>query len=1162
MKGVLNVIPVLFITISMFQVQTFAENTDPESWFMEDFESYGITEIYDSNDILKNARPVDGDYSDTSAYPNGTASAYEGNAANNIAVKDCDGNDVYGGLPGWYGYLSGSDTQHNRYNRRLSVTKLQNFHNAEINNTKFLKIEPRVNENIQNGEAFFCRNNIDLEAYSFFTARVSISQIHQAGFGIIENLNEDTGEYDAFYNVIDFSKSENGSVNVYFDGEKKAEIALSSFKNGQALDWYTFEYRIFRNALSSRHMLLMVNDRTNDVIVNVGWTAMNSNSEFSWEYESKYGMGFYVNAEYTMPQTRMLVDDIKFTKDNFEIDFNSYNINTFTKQGVQQNILLNGFGGNENISEVYSAGQYQGNFQKNNYVYATIGTSNNPQYQKVFGNVPFIQGYMTQRIDSINKITNSVWSHRCNIVKADSIGLGTLYGQNQIAWLCPKTSEDGNPMSSYMGMESADFSDRTIWSTQIVLPEKSNGNVKMQLTKGRSITSANNAEATYDGNSHQSYFDVIEFDLESRKIIFNGEELGVCFSYQIPYTVDYTVDTRGQTPKHLIKITDENGTVLVSTEFTELSGFDFNGNIIGFRYLVNASAEKDSISKAAIRKIYFNKEFGADATGIPETVDLELNTNNVIKTVGREMYGINFEWGGQYGIYMTANNSSINPSYIDAFTGIVPIARAAGTSSQVIKWKWSIGDYSERENQQFWHWDPSILYYGPVEWIDSVYEMMDGQSKFIYAVNLPKPDGTGDSLEDIKDLVRFLTLTPDDERAVGSDGINWAQKRVDLGITDPVEIYAWEMGNELDAAGYSIDQYIEMSTSTMEAIRSIDPDAKISMHIKTNYAAGWAQWHGKILNSVGDDIDYLSVHYYYHPKTGVWGPIANLEADIKQITGDDRIKILVTEQASWRMEEYGDTFKHRMPHTMLGVLGTSNFYVDMLNYEQVVSSNYHSVYSSSWCVCWPDNGVVHRTAIADLIQIYNKYGVGNAVECSVNAPQIDVMAIKTESGVNLIITNRNHTVTQLDLGEEYILTSSAQIYADSYRSDRFSGYDDIYYIEDDEPRIISTFTLPANSVVALELSETSVNAFAEITGITDNTLQYKVSVPAENNYTIACALYEDNFLDSAILDEFHIFAGVHTREVSVRDIEGKRIKLMLLSDTNTLKPLCIFDSIQ
>ena len=56
---------------------------------------------------------------------------------------------------------------------------------------------------------------------------------------------------------------------------------------------------------------------------------------------------------------------------------------------------------------------------------------------------------------------------------------------------------------------------------------------------------------------------------------------------------------------------------------------------------------------------------------------------------------MNFEWGGQHGIYMTVDNTDFNPSYIEAHRGIVPIARAAGISSQIIDWKGAIGDYSQ-----------------------------------------------------------------------------------------------------------------------------------------------------------------------------------------------------------------------------------------------------------------------------------------------------------------------------------------------------------------------------------------------------------------------------------------------------------------------------------
>ncbi len=602
-----------------------ASPVDSEKQFMEDFESYSIAEVYDEDNNLKNARPADGDYSDIATYPNGTASVYEGNAANNIAVKDCDGNDVYGGLPGWYGYLNGNDTKYNQYNRRLSVYRYLKYNKDETNQTKFLKMEPKAGTYQPQAMAKIERENVDLDNYSFLSARLNISgNLFNAG---VELTMDDSNGEIAAYNLLKFNLAADGSVDVNFAGQKVGTISsLSSFNEDVVADWYTMEYRIYNNGTQARHSLLLVNDVTKNIVADVKWMVMETGNDFKWLKDTQYGIRFYAESD-LKHQTRFCVDDIKFVKDSFTEDFSSYN----TKYDVGEGRIINAPGGNTNLSVYAENGVYEGNLQKNNSILRTIGTDGNIKYEKVNGNVPFWQGYMG--VPHKQPITGR-WEMRCNIAKASDYIKDSFFGGNNIIYMAPKTTNTNDTIyqgRAYAGMESADFSDGTQWLTTLVLESGGGvdkGQFKLQLTKGRSIDSANAPQGNYvdyDGISHAAYLDVLTFDLESKKMYFAGSELSGTFVFDNKYDVYYTLDRTGDIPMHSIKIVDaQTNTEVTSSEKIPVSGFDFTGDMIGFRYA--ALSDENIVGhhvKAFIRKLGFEKFFGSNVTGIDDDVYID-----------------------------------------------------------------------------------------------------------------------------------------------------------------------------------------------------------------------------------------------------------------------------------------------------------------------------------------------------------------------------------------------------------------------------------------------------------------------------------------------------------------------------------------------------------
>ena len=300
----------------------------------------------------------------------------------------------------------------------------------------------------------------------------------------------------------------------------------------------------------------------------------------------------------------------------------------------------------------------------------------------------------------------------------------------------PKTSADVvETQHVYAGMENADFSDITTFKFKVNLynADTTNDIFKLQLTNGRSgakvySLATTDAELDYDGNSHKAYLDIVSFI--NGKIYLGNDTLNSVgnYTFKKTYDVEYNVDLYSQTPKHHIKITD-NGTVIVNKEFnTSNEKFDFYNSITGFRFVASTpggTSEKLTENRVLIDDVEMTKKLNETATGIPNEVTLNIDTNTVLKNVKREMYGINFEWGG-YGDYYvniyddnTSNgfdNSKLNElnpsvletkqSFVDAFKDNLPIARMAGVSANYMLWKEAIGNWQDRGELDFWHYNP------------------------------------------------------------------------------------------------------------------------------------------------------------------------------------------------------------------------------------------------------------------------------------------------------------------------------------------------------------------------------------------------------------------------------------------------------------------------
>lgn len=458
---------------------------------------------------------------------------------------------------------------------------------------------------------------------------------------------------------------------------------------------------------------------------------------------------------------------------------------------------------------------------------------------------------------------------------------------------------------------------------------------------------------------------------------------------------------------------------------------------------------------------------------------MSVNEDNVIKVVDNEMYGTNMEWSvtNATDYYLAPNTRKTDSHFIENYKNRIPLSRMAGSSSQEFKWKNSLGEMSNRLEQSLWGLKGKAAF-GFEEWLNAV-KAADEDAKFTYVVNI-----LNDSYENMADAIEFLR---GDGKINYNGGENWAQKRIDMGIVEPVDIYVFEIGNEVDLRGKDIDWYLKQCKHAISAIRSVDKTTPISVHSST-YADPkmpvYTRWHQTLLEEIGDDIDYISNHFYYTPGkvTDLESRLSDMGNDIKKITGSDRIKIYQSEHATTRNSEKTTAgYDFVMPHTMMGTITTAEFFLRMMWYPQVTSSTYHSTHSSSWCIAYREDGTMKSTAIGDLLHMFINNGTGEVVESTFSGFEklkaTDVMgqAIKSEDGLNLILTNRTEEekTIKLAFNGEYALKSYSYIQSNDYKADNYVGTKGINVdtVKVDSNQVITEYKLPKYSVVTLNLKK-------------------------------------------------------------------------------------------
>lgn len=566
------------------------------------------------------------------------------------------------------------------------------------------------------------------------------------------------------------------------------------------------------------------------------------------------------------------------------------------------------------------------------------------------------------------------------------------------------------------------------------------------------------------------------------------------------------------------------------------------------------------ISSIAISAaIVLTTAFHAPSVGAAPRYQLTVDESTVIKSVTSDMFGTNFEWGGYNNggkFYVKETTNEINPEFVNAVRDMLPLCRMAGNSANKMYWKNAVGKYpDERQNLQFWEFEPMKISFGPVEWVRAT-QAAQSDARYVYTLNAK------DTAENNADLIRFMTLMPDDPNAVGSDGINWAQRRIDYGIENPVPVMAWEIGNELDSesnGAYTAEQYAGVCRTMTDAARAVNPDIKISVNTVTAYDGDDDAWLAPVLKECAKDIDYVSLHYYYDPQDmkAVDERLDSVKAAIDKYAGGKDIKIIMSEQASMRYteDESDELRRYYLPHTMRGVMGTAEYFMRSMLHSELEAAVCHATYSSSWATLYPEDGTVKRTATGDLLRIFSQNLVGDALKCTVGNfakgknSDISACAVKTADGLSVAIVNENPSEVTVDMkfNNRYDLVGCDTIRpndanADNINADNYIGIKQIE-VASDSGSIddITKYSLKPYTVALLRLKPKDSTDIQ--TGFFEDFEKYQTVEKVADSMIVNGRPIDGDYSDTDVYPDgtASVYEGNAMNNIAVKDAKGNSV---------------------
>lgn len=482
-----------------------------------------------------------------------------------------------------------------------------------------------------------------------------------------------------------------------------------------------------------------------------------------------------------------------------------------------------------------------------------------------------------------------------------------------------------------------------------------------------------------------------------------------------------------------------------------------------------------------------------------DSIRFSVDTSKTQRTIGLEMYGT----GGGFGVETSSTlavdfpYSKINSKLVNDLkkAGLsFGFYRAADVTSTGYRWKEAIGSVVDRDvNANVARlYNNGISSFGIAEQAKLVQTFEGKEGMINFTINMVEENPI-----DAADIAEYCY---GDGTVNYNGGVNWANVRKSHGIKDPINVFAWELGNEYDAGSrvhmfINSEMYVRQCKEYIAAIRSVKPDAKIAISapmLSSTYESKASLWTYNALMELAPIIDYVVIHGYvtmglaYNRDKGMLAMAEELET-----MSGGRIKIINTEyaaqgtlsekegtdQTAWG---YGACIYFEGGRTVADALcrGVINKYIACTNYFAASDGTGYSI-----CYYDTTDNKYKPNASGQALSLFQQYGKGELVEFNLEGFELGkksdccAIAVKDKDGyLNLIMVNNTNDKDidiEFDFDKDYAIKEIRKISAPNPQSVNYIGIQQISDVTQtfDDLKKADGYKLEKLSMVALKMKE-------------------------------------------------------------------------------------------
>ncbi len=305
-----------------------------------------------------------------------------------------------------------------------------------------------------------------------------------------------------------------------------------------------------------------------------------------------------------------------------------------------------------------------------------------------------------------------------------------------------------------------------------------------------------------------------------------------------------------------------------------------------------------------MKKLLFVSLLALSLPSFAQTAKIKIDVSRTVGEIDPKIYGVFMEpihfSGRRMGLPDTVNFNTLygnlyDPSspladengfrkdYIDAAkeAGVADMRWPGGNFVMGYDWKDGIGPKEKRPVTLNLAWggvDNNNV--GTDEWVELNKSI---GSENVVCVNL----GLG-TINDACQWVEYCNY---------KKGTYFSNIRAENGHEKPYDVKLWDLGNEVDGAPWElghkdVEDYVKIAREAAKAMRSVDNTIRFVASGSSYYESTgqWVEWDRKVLEGLGEMIDYISIHRYWENSPDYYAFMGQSAMDFEEkirVTADE-----------------------------------------------------------------------------------------------------------------------------------------------------------------------------------------------------------------------------------------------------------------------------------